>query len=82
MSRKAFVTKNVKPLLVQASALRPLDRLDLVNALLEDLDRPDSHVEQAWIPEAKRRLAAMRSGLMRTYSLGQVFGQYRMQSPR
>lgn len=71
------MTKNVKPLLAQARGLRPSEKLELVNALLEDLDRPDPSIEQAWGVEAKRRLTAMRSGRMRSYSLTQVFGKYK-----
>ena len=37
--------------------------------------RPDPSIEQAWVAESKRRLAAMRSGRMRTYSLAQVFSK-------
>ncbi len=71
------MTKNVKPLLARAKELRPDEKLALVNALLEDLDRPDPTIEEAWAVEAKRRLAAMQSGRMRRYSLAQVFGKYK-----
>ena len=69
------MTKNVKPLLARAKELRPDEKLALVNALLEDLDRPDPTIEEAWAVEAKRRLSAMQSGRMRSYSLAQVFGR-------
>ncbi len=71
------MTKNVKPLLARAKELRPDEKLALVNALLEDLDRPDPTIEEAWAVEAKRRLAAMQSGRMRSYSLAKVFGKYK-----
>ncbi len=71
------MTKNVKPLLARAKELRPDEKLALVNALLEDLDRPDPTLEEAWAVEAKRRLAAMQSGRMRSYSLAKVFGKYK-----
>ena len=71
------MTKNVKPLLARALGLRPNEKLELVNALLEDLDRPDPSIEQAWGVESKRRLVAMRSGRIRSYSLAQVFGKYK-----
>lgn len=71
------MTNNVKPLLARARGLRPDEKLELVNALLEELDRPDPAIEQAWGAEAKRRLTAMRAGRMRTYSLAQVFGKYK-----
>ena len=71
------MTKNVKPLLDRARVLKPDEKLELVNALLEDLDRPDPAIEKAWGGEAKRRLAAMRSGRMRSYSLAQVFAKYK-----
>ena len=71
------MTKNVKPLLERARVLRPDEKMELVNALLADLDRPDPAIEKEWGSEAKRRLAAMRSGRMRSYSMAQVFAKYK-----
>ena len=65
------------PFVTQAKNLSALDKMKLVNLLLEELDRPDPQVEQLWATESKRRLRAMRSGKMKTYTLDEVFGKAR-----
>ena len=65
------------PFVAKAKSLSDLDKLKLVNILLEDLDKPDPSIEKAWAGESKRRLRAMRSGKMKTYSIEEVFGRNR-----
>lgn len=67
------MTRNLRSLLRCAKNLRPEDKL----AVLEDLDRPDPLIEQAWANEAKRRLIAMQRGRMRCHRLTKVIGRYR-----
>jgi len=62
------MTRNLKRLIADARNLRPSEQFDLVNTLLADIDRADPSVDHAWGMEAKRRLAAMRSGRMRCYT--------------
>jgi len=65
------------PLVTKAKSLNDLDKLKLVNILLEELDRPDPAIEKAWATESKRRLRAMRSGKMKSHSMDDVFGDKR-----
>ncbi|MBI4193952.1 MAG: addiction module protein [Betaproteobacteria bacterium] len=51
-------------LLEQAKTLPPAEQLELVEALLNELDRPDKDIDAAWTAEAKDRLAAYRKGEM------------------
>jgi putative addiction module component (TIGR02574 family) len=43
------------PLIHQATALSPLERLQLVDYILESLDMPDKEIEKLWADEASRR---------------------------
>jgi putative addiction module component (TIGR02574 family) len=64
-------------LLKQARALAPAQKLELVEALLNDLDRPDPAVDAAWAAEAQDRLAAYRKGEIRAVPLSEVLAKYR-----
>ncbi len=52
-------------------------KLELVEALLNDLDRTDDGVDAAWAVEAEDRLAAYRKGEIRAIPLAQVLAKYR-----
>ena len=57
-----------------------MSKVSRKRVLCADGKRPDhagSMCEKAWGSEAKRRLVAMRSGRMRSYSLAQVFAKYK-----
>lgn len=64
-------------LLKQAKALAPAQKLELVEALLNDLDRPDDAMDAAWAAEAEERLSAYRSGRIRAIPLSDVLAKYR-----
>jgi len=61
-------------LLQQARKLDPVERLELVDALLQSLDRPDPAIDRVWIEEAERRLAAYRAGEVRGVPAEDIFG--------
>ena len=60
--------------LENALQLKPQDRLVLVDLLLESVDRPDPAIDDIWIEEAQRRLAAYREGKIKTISMEELFG--------
>ena len=47
-----------RELLEEARKLDPAERFELVDAVLQTLDRPDPEVDRVWLEEAERRLAA------------------------
>jgi len=46
----------------KARVLPELEKLALVDALLEQLDRPDPELDRAWTEEALKRRQAFREG--------------------
>jgi putative addiction module component (TIGR02574 family) len=64
-------------LLKQAKTLAPADKLALVEALMNELDRPDAGIDAAWAAEAEDRLAAYRNGQIRAIPLADVLAKYR-----
>lgn len=63
-----------RELLEQARKLDPAERLELVDAVLQSLDRPDPAIDRIWLEEAERRLAAYRAGKVRGVPAEDVFG--------
>jgi putative addiction module component (TIGR02574 family) len=64
-------------LLEQAKALPLAEQVELVEALLNELDRPDMDIDAAWTAEAQDRLAAYRKGEIRAIPLEDVLAKYR-----
>lgn len=61
-------------LLEQALKLAPDERFALADQMLHSLDRPDPAVDQIWLEEAERRLAAYRAGKVEGIPAEAIFG--------
>lgn len=68
---------STEELLEQAKTLPPAEQLELIEALLNELDKPDKDVDAAWAAEAQDRLAAYRKGGIRAIPLEDVLAKYR-----
>jgi putative addiction module component (TIGR02574 family) len=53
------------------------DKLKLVDAILEQLDRPDPKLDAIWAQEASRRWAAYKEGKLESHSYEDVMARYR-----
>lgn len=60
-----------------ACKLRPVERLQLIDALMDSLDEPDPAIEAAWAAEAQDRLAAYDRGELPMGELAPVLAKYR-----
>ena len=69
---------STEELLRQAKSLPPAQQVALVEALQDELDRPDPSVDAAWGAEARDRLAAYRQGRIKAIPLEQVLARYRI----
>ncbi|MEP6912716.1 MAG: addiction module protein, partial [bacterium] len=58
-------------------ALPDAEKLRLVDAILNDLHRPDPEIERVWAAEAKKRWAAYKAGLTPTVSYEDVMAKHR-----
>jgi hypothetical protein len=56
--------------------LPDLDKLQLVELLMADLDQPDPEIDRPWIAEANRRWEAIQKDAP-TFSMQETFGRYR-----
>ena len=52
----------VNKLAQKAIKLRPIERIQLVEAILYSLDKPDPEIEKSWVAESKSRYEACKLG--------------------
>ncbi|MHB8948273.1 MAG: addiction module protein [Rhodoferax sp.] len=68
--------QTAKALSEQAAQLPPVERMALVEQILDSLDEPDPSVDALWAQEADDRLAAYRRGEIRSVPLSEVLAKY------
>ena len=57
------MTPSVKRVLEEVNKLSPIERIEIMDLILESFDNnPDKEVEEAWIAEAKRRIELYKKG--------------------
>lgn len=61
----------------QADQLSALEKLEVVDALLASMDKPDAEIDTLWASEAEDRLAAYRRGEIKALELNEVLAKYR-----
>ena len=64
---------NTKKLIDEAVSLPVEERALIVDSLLRSLNPPESEIDKKWIAIAKRRLAEIRSGTVKTIPGEEVF---------
>lgn len=62
----------------QIAQLPALDRIALVEGILQGLDTPDTAVDALWASEAESRLAAYKSGQIKAIPLSEVLAKYKL----
>ncbi len=62
-----------KEILEQAIALKPVDRLMIIEGLLRSLDEPDQKIDELWAEESTKRLKAYREGRLECIPMEEVF---------
>jgi putative addiction module component (TIGR02574 family) len=61
-----------KELEIQTLSLNPIDKIRLVEMLLESLDKTDPEIEAAWVAESERRYVAYKRGIIQGSTLDEV----------
>ncbi len=60
-------------LIEKALALKPQDKIILIEALVTSLDKPDPEISKKWIQEAESRLKNYRAGKTQGIPAEEVF---------
>jgi len=64
-----------KYLIDRALELKPQDKIFLIEALVESLDKSDKYIQKIWLKEAQDRLNAHREGRTKGIPAEQVLGE-------
>lgn len=70
------MTPTPETLIAQATQLTPEEQIQLVERILNSLDRPDVALDALWASEANDRLAAYRRGEIKAAGLPDVLAKY------
>jgi len=68
--------KTKESILENAKKLNPIEKLQLVDALLESLDKPDPEIEKIWIKEADERYQAYKRGELKSTNWEEIKKRY------
>jgi hypothetical protein len=71
------MSKNIKKLAEQIQELDDTEKLELLDALLRDLDKPDPEIDRVWATEARKRWAAYKAGRIATVAYETALAKHR-----
>ena len=66
---------HIDEIIQEALRLPATARFEIVDQLMQSLDKPDPEIERIWGEEAVRRLAAIDAGRSQTYCADEVLGR-------
>jgi len=61
----------------QVQALPDSDKLQLVDVLLTELDKPDPDIDRVWAAESQRRWRAYKAGKMKAVPYNEVIKKFK-----
>jgi putative addiction module component (TIGR02574 family) len=71
------VAKSLEQLAAEIHGLPDTDKLQLVDTILQDLDKPDPEIDRVWADEARKRWQAYKSGHVPTVNYAHVMAKHR-----
>ena len=71
------MAKTVDKLKEEIHSLPDIEKLQLVDVILADLDKPDPEIDRVWAEEARKRWAVYKAGRAPTVSYESVMAKHR-----
>ncbi len=71
------MSKATQVIVEQASQLSASEKIELIDALLASVDKPDTEIDALWTKEAEDRLKAYGADKLKVLDLNQVLAKYR-----
>ena len=65
-----------KQLEEKALNLKPIEKIHLIEKMLESLDKPDPEIEKEWIAESEARYAAYKKGEIKAIPIEKIKKKY------
>ncbi len=69
--------ETIEKLAYKASALKPIEKLKLVEIILYSLDKIDPEIEKAWLVEAEARYEAYKRGELKSIDWEDIKKRYK-----
>lgn len=63
--------------LAKALKMSPVERAEIVDQLIQSLDKPDKEIDELWKKEAEDRINAFEAGDLQTVTLREVVEKYK-----
>lgn len=67
---------DTQELLTYISDLPDLEKLQLIDTILEQLDMPDPEIDRLWVAEARKRWEQYQQGALKTISYEEIKKNY------
>ena len=64
-------------LAVKIKSLPDIEKIELVDSILMQLDRPDPEIDRIWADEARKRWQAYKRGKLETAPYEEIMDKYR-----
>lgn len=71
------MTKLAEKIASEINALSDIEKLQIVDAILTDLDKTDPEIDRIWAEESRKRWAAYKSGTIEVVPYDKVMEKYR-----
>ena len=71
------MTKTAEKLTQEIHSLSDIEKLQIVDAILSDLDKPDPVMDRIWAEESRKRWTAYKEGRIPTVSYQEVMDKHR-----
>lgn len=71
------MAKTVEGIVAEMQALSDTDKLQLLDAIIEDLDKPDPEIDRVWAEEARKRWTAYKAGKAPSVDYETVMAKHR-----
>jgi|AntDeeMinimDraft_5_1070356.scaffolds.fasta_scaffold21376_3 putative addiction module component (TIGR02574 family) len=68
---------NKEQLISKAIKMKPAEKAEIIDRLLQSLDKPDEQIDRLWKKEAEERIDAYEDGKISSASLQEVIEKYK-----
>ena len=64
---------SLNEIITEALTLKPQDRYEIIENLVQSLNEPNSEIDKLWIEESSKRVKAIKNGTLGRVSYRDVF---------
>lgn len=62
----------------EAMSLSPLEKVKLLDSIIESLNKPNPDIEKFWVEESEKRYKAYKAGKIKAIPAEEVFKKYEL----